>query len=343
VPAETFANAWEAFGKSIASAHAQLTAAAPDPAVAAEAEAYLMRVATNALSDIFLGHLFAEGGLTRALPTRGGPNPDYIMWFAPIDPTRHYRLEGRLNDSDRAGVGLYSSGVAGANALAGYVAFDRATTGSDGRFFLELGPQAVGPNTLAIPADCRVILVRVLHRVPRGQSCMLTLTGGSGHRGFGPAMGSAEAAFAQAAQGTLRSVQQFLEWSRLTSANPNRITPPPPSLAEEVRSDPDTDYRLGYFDLCDGEWLEATVPAASRGYWSLHAYNHWCESLPGAGVHDLSAVADPDGLIRVRIGPAVPTSLANRVDTLGRRRGVLIFRSIGAATVPPIETAIRRG
>jgi hypothetical protein len=56
-------------------------------------------------------------------------------------------------------------------------------------------------------------------------------------------------------------------------------------------------------------------------------------------VHDLSALPDPDGRIRVRVGPTLAPDFINRVDTLGRRRGVLIFRamSAGAAQIPQAQ------
>jgi hypothetical protein len=99
------ATGWEALKRAIDTARSELMAAAPDAASAAEAEAYLMRLMTAALDDAFLGHLRSERGLTRALPTRGAPNPDYIMWHAAVDSTRTYRLEGWLHDSERVGVG----------------------------------------------------------------------------------------------------------------------------------------------------------------------------------------------------------------------------------------------
>ena len=197
------------------------------------------------------------------------------------------------------------------------------------------------PTTLTMTPASRVLLIRTLHR-SRGRPCSLTLTGGAPSRGLVPAMGNTEHALAQAGHATLRGVRQFLEWSRQTSANPNRFTAPPPSIAAEVQGDPDTSYSLGYYDLRDGEWLEASMPAALTGYWSLHAYNHWCESLPGAGVHDLNAIADADGSIRARIGPTLAPNLVNRVDTLGRRRGVLIFRTIGATEVQIPQLQCRR-
>lgn len=91
---------WEAVNIAVTTARAEVLAAAPDPAIGAEADAYVTRVLATCLNDAFLGHLLTESGLTRALPTRGGPNPDYRMAHAAIDPARRYCLEERLNDSE---------------------------------------------------------------------------------------------------------------------------------------------------------------------------------------------------------------------------------------------------
>lgn len=330
---------WDMLSSAVTAVRAELLAAAPDAACAAEAESYLLRVMAASLDDAFLSHLRTENGLTRALPTKGGPNPDYVMWHAAVDPTRRYRLEGCLNESERAGVGLYSFSAGGAAVLAGYTAFDRTTTAADGSFSLELGPDSMGAGTLPLTPSSRVLLVRILHRAPRGRPCALMLTGGQVHVGLNHAPENGERALGRAGQSALRAVRQFMEWSRQVSANPNRIGAPPPLLAEEVRSDPETNYGLGYYELGEGEWLEVLIPEGLSGYWSLHAYNHWCEALPGAGVHDLSAVPDPDGRIRIRIGPTLAPEIVNRVDTLARRRGVLIFRAIGAAGATQIPQA----
>ncbi len=314
---------------AVAAARSELLAAAPDSASAAEAETYLMRVMTGCLNDAFLSHLLTTSGLTRALPTKGAPNPDYLVYHAGIDATRCYQLTGSLNESERVGVGLYSFTAAGMAVLAGYASFDRTSVGADGHFALKLAADAVGSGKLPITPACRVVIVRILHRDPQGSPCALTLTGGV-QRNLANATGAVESALSQAGQATLRGVKQFIEWSRQTSANPNRFILPPPGMAAEVQGDPDTVYGLGYYHLAAGEWLEASIPPQLTGYWSLHAYNHWCESLPGTGIHDRNATRDPDGRIRVHIGPTLPQAISNRIDTMARQRGVLIFRAIGA-------------
>jgi hypothetical protein len=334
--------AWSAFNQALAIARTELLAAAPDAATAVEAESYLLRVMTASLSDAFLQHLLTDQGLIRALPTKGGPNPDYLMCHSAIDPTRRYRLEGQLNHSERVGVGLYSIMASGATALEGYARFDRTTVDTNGRFALDLSLDAAGLGTLQLTPACRVLLIRTLHRDVRRQPCSLSLAGGAPVRGLAPAMGSHDAALKMAGNATLRGVRQFLDWTHQTRANPNRITAPPPSLADEVQGDPDTHYSLGYYELGEHEWLEVTIPSGLSGYWSLHAYNHWCEYLPEASVHDLNAMPDSDGRIRARIGATVPRVALNRIDTLGRHRGVLIFRTFSAFEANNLQTRLQR-
>lgn len=98
---------WLAFNEAVAEAQALVAAEAPNADLAAEGRAYVARVAAARLAGATIGHLFRQNGLSRTLPVFGGPNPDYIMRSARVDPALSYRLEGKLNASERVGVGLY--------------------------------------------------------------------------------------------------------------------------------------------------------------------------------------------------------------------------------------------
>jgi Protein of unknown function (DUF1254) len=331
---------WKAVNEAVAAARAEVAAAAPNPAIAAEGEAYVMRILATCLNDAFLGHLLTDSGLARALPTRGGPNPDYRMAYAPLDHARRYRLEGRLNDSERVGIGLYSFGPGGSANICDYAAFDHASVNDDGRFALDIATDAAGPRALTIGPDARVVMIRTLHRDPSGDPARLVLTGGPPIRDLTLAQGSANAALAQVAQNLLGSIRTFLEWSAVTSAADNGFHPETPKMTQGVQGDPDTIYFLGSFNLKEGEWLEVTLPAGITGYWSLHAYNYWCESLPGAGVGDNNCIAEADGSICIAVGPEAREA-PNRVDTLGRARGALICRFIGATQVTAPTSVVR--
>jgi hypothetical protein len=332
---------WEALNAAVAAARDEVAAAAPDPAVAAEGEAYVMRILATCLNDAFLGHLFTDSGLSRALPTRGGPNPDYRMAFAPLDQTRRYHLAGRLNDSERVGVGIYSFEPGGSANICDYTAFDRTSVDTQGQFAVNIARDAGGADALTIHPEARVVMIRTLHRDPMGDPAHLVLTGGPPIRDLTLARGSVDAALGQVAQALLGSIRTFLEWSAVTSTAVNTFHAQTPPMVQGVQGDPDTIYFLGSFNLRVGEWLEVRLPAGIPGYWSLHAYNHWCESLPGAGVGDNHCIAEADGSIRIAVGPTAAGDAPNRIDTLGRRRGALICRFIGAIEISVPTTVVR--
>jgi hypothetical protein len=336
------AGGWDAVNDAVAAARADVAAAAPDPASAAEGDAYVMRVLTTCLNDAFLGHLLNENGLTRALPTRGGPNPDYRMAHAGLDPSRRYRLEGRMNSSERVGVGIYSFGPGGSADIFAYAAFDATTTDANGCFAVNIGAGADGPGSLPVKPGAQVMMTRTLHRDSQGEPARLVLQGAQPIRDMTLAQGNADAALGQVARALRTSITTFLEWTAVTSAAPNSFLAEEPTLTQGVQGDPDTIYFLGYYQLEQGEWLEVILPAGIPGYWSLHAYNHWCESLPGAGVGNSSCITEADGRIRIGIGPDNAGEAPNRIDTLGRRRGVLICRVIGADKVAAPSTSVRR-
>lgn len=325
---------WEALTQAVAEARALITSAAPNGEVAAEGEAYVTRLMASALSDATLGHLLHEDGLFRPLPTRGGPNPDYIMRHAPIDASRLYRLEGCLNGSERVGIGIYAFDANAAPIEMGYAVFNAANCAADGAFSLNIGAGLEGPGTLAIRPEARVVLARILHRDPSAVPARLRLTGGAPARGLTLVTGTNDGALSFAARSIANGAREYLKWTKAVLAHPNAFASAPPELAETVQGDPDTLYFLGSFDLADGEWLEITMAAHVSGYWSVHAYNFWFEHLQTPGVHDRNAKPDRDGVVRIGVGPDVPASMSNRVNTLGRRRGSLICRIIGTGACP---------
>lgn len=321
---------WEALNAAVAAARELIPAEAPDAETAAEGEAYVTRVVAVGLGGAVLGHLFRQDGLSRALPCYGGPNPDYLMRFAPVAEGQTYRLEGRLNGSERVGVGLYTYGANGAPLEAGYVAFDRGNVAADGSFALD-----IGGSDMPIAPGTRVMLTRTLHRDADADPARLRLTGGAAATGLALAMDSNDAALAFVARGLTSNVREYLKWTAAARGYRNRLDVAPPELTATVQGDRDTQYFLGGFDLAEGEWLEVTMPAdLGPGYWSLHGYNFWYEHLQTPGVHDRNAVADADGRIRIAVGPNLHPEVLNPIDTLGRRKGAFVCRIIGSGGCP---------
>lgn len=319
---------WDGLSTAIAEARALLVAETSEPELLAEGEAYVSRVVTAALSGAVMGHRHTVGGLTTALPVHGGPNPDYIMCHRMVAPDGRYRLEGRLNGSERVGVGLYAMGAKGAPLIVAYTAFDRHNCADDGTFALDIAADASGPGSLAIPPDARILMCRILHR-DRSAPAQLELSGVPAQRGPTLVGGSNETALAHAANVVRANIREYMKWVRAAREISNRLDVAPPELTETVVGDADTQYFLGGFNLAEGEWLEVLMPAGLQGYWSLHAYNFWYEHLVTPGVHDRNAVGDADDLVRIAVGPELPAGAVNRIDTLGRRQGAFICRVVG--------------
>ena len=248
---------------AITAARARVAVEAPDPGTAIEGEACVSRVVTAAMATAFMGHRLTQARLATALPVYGGPNPDYIISHALVDPGGRYRLAGRLNRSERAGVGLYRIGEHGAPLIAAYTAFDSRGCRPDGAFALDIGPDWSGPGRFAIPPGARILMVRVLHR-DGGPPAQLTLSGGPDLRGPTLATGSNDGALAQVAATVGANIAEYMKWVAAARDLPNRLDVAPAELAETVIGDADTQYFLGGFDLGEGEWLEVVRPGSVR-------------------------------------------------------------------------------
>lgn len=97
----------------------------------------------------------------------------------------------------------------------------------------------------------------------------------------------------------------------------------------------------GSWELADDEALVIEVTPPPATYWSLAMGDQWWESLDYAG-HQTSlnghqAVLDEDGVFRAVVGHRDP-GVANWLDTVGNRRGPMIFRWLRAEHLPPVTT-----
>jgi len=334
------ADGWDQLNTAIQALNREIREVAPDATTADEGEAYIARVLTACLNDCFLGHLLTEDGFSRALPTRGAPNPDYRMQHALLESARSYQLAGCLNDSERVGVGLFTYGEGGSLEINQYLYINATNADSTGNFLIDISAEAEGANALTLQADACILLVRTLHRNQNGVPARLRLIGATAPTALALSGGSTTAALARAAQITIGSVHQFLSWSEQASAYPNQFRGQVDGMAQTVQGEPDTEYYLGYFELAENEILQATMPSGLDCYWSIHAYNHWCEYLPGASANDLNTQANHEGDIVMGIGPRLPVNTLNPIDTRGRHKGVLLCRVAGTTLHKPPETAV---
>jgi hypothetical protein len=224
--------------------------------------------------------------------------------------------------------------------IAEYLYINPSNADGAGNFQVNIAADAQGANALKLRPDACLLLVRTLHRHRNGAPARLRLQGASAPANLALSGSSTPAALARATQITIGSVRQFLSWSEQAAAYPNQFRGQVEGLAQNVQGEPDTEYYLGYFELAGQQLLQVTMPSDLDCYWSIHAYNHWCEYLPGASAHDLNTQANDDGDIVISIGPQLGFDVVNSIDTRGRNRGVLLCRVNGSTLLNPPETVV---
>lgn len=315
---------------------AAIAAAAPDAAAHAEGEAYFARLCASFLERFLPAPSAAMGGLSYVRFRLAGANPDYEMAQALLAPGRRYRLAGRRNGADRIGIGLYSQTPGAGLQLDGYATLDQLEAGADGAFDVELG---AGEGPLGGAPTTSLLIVRELYRRPEQARAELGLTA------LDPPPAQAapdtETLFRMAAAQISGTLGQFLHWSEVFARTPNQVTPMPAELDEAVRGDPGTRYFSGYWTLAPDEHLEIEIPKVACGYWMIQANNHWLEPIRDAHRNDVTAVPDPDGVVRIRIAPG-PGALPNWLNVQGRQNGTILYRTVDAATAPVPVARVRK-
>ena len=106
------------------------------------------------------------------------------------------------------------------------------------------------------------------------------------------------------------AIGQFLVWTSRFASRPNEIRRLDPDLAAGAQGDPSTHYYGGYYQLAPDEALVVELVPPACEYWNLQLCNHWLESLDyehhGIHVNDQTALAGPDGRVRIVVGERDP-------------------------------------
>jgi hypothetical protein len=121
-----------------------------------------------------------------------------------------------------------------------------------------------------------------------------------------------------------------------------------PVVGHGVYGTPDAGYVVCWYQLEPGEVLAIEVEPPACRYWGVHLANRWGQSLDHrtrtTGLNARTATIDPDGMLRVVVGPREPghAGEANWLDTAGHREGWVLFRWLLSqrATVPVPEARV---
>jgi len=271
-----------------------------------------------------------------------GANPDYRMTSVPIDPTGRYVVDVTLNGAERMGLGCYTPTPQAGLQLDGYVNLGDVEIDPGGGFSVSIEPSDrrnldnAGGDLLIMSATSRVLIIRELHKIETTTPARIDVE--RLDRPASPLTAPLGDMFARAAERVQATLRQYLRWTELFTEAPNAMRQMHQELDDAVNGDPDTRYYSGGFVLEADQVLEITIPDIACDYWMIQANTHWLEPLAGAHVNDATAVRDSDGVIRVRVATG-PTSQPNTLDSGGRARSTLLYRTVDAneTVVPMVE------
>lgn len=315
---------------------------APDDATADEGIAYIGRCFAAALDQVLNAEQRIAGGLTFVQHAKGGANPDYRMAQAWLGPEAVYRLSGKLNGAARIAIGLYKPRPGFGLIIDAYVSTDDFPVDEKGRFSITIGgpPTDAAQPHLAPSPGGSILITRELRLLPGDVPAELQLELLQGPANQTPLALKDRLAPAIVQMGPI--IEEFLRWTKTLTEQPNRIMPLPDALNDKVQGDPDTHYFSGSFDLEEGEALRIEVAPPECRYWMIQALNYWLEPIPGANFNNATARME-NGRATFSVGPSDPRA-PNWLNTQGRRRGTLFFRTVGAAsTALPTVTLLHLG
>jgi hypothetical protein len=333
---------WQEFCDTLLTTGNKLLAAAPDEETRVEGLAYLARVAAYNIERNLLAQVRMTNGVMLGGGGVGGSNPDFRYSSAPIQPEKHYRLKGRMNDAHRVALSLYTSKPDGGFEVSDFKVFHAGSDelGADGSFEVAVSPEGSPGDGLKSKPTTNVLLLRDIVLVKNGKRPDFAFEAEEsmpeGIEFSAPRLLQAFNRINNLAGPT----EQYLEWSNHFASLPNTLEPIREDFDAKIQGDPDSLYFTGYFHLASGQSLLVEVPEMECDYWSFMLANHWQEPLVQSHLNHCTATRDADGVTRIVIAAHDP-GCANWLPTEGRTRGVIWHRRLSANNAATPKCTLR--
>jgi hypothetical protein len=294
----------------------------------------------------------------------GGDNTDAYYAFAPLDPTRTYRVSGRRGDSVYFSLTVYNEPSPGqwSNRIVGIVNDSDLRFDDDGTFEMYLGPRRPDGWTgafIELSADASAAVTRDYQLFPhRGRRIDWQIEAIEP----APPTPATDAATAAALRTVLRWIREMFVVVPLTVApRADRTTlghnvpvgantfaaPYQVGDANYGWSARDACYSFGSFALDADEALVITHRPPPCRFWNLVIWNqfmacHDVEHAP-ASINLGAATPNADGTVTVVVARDLLTH-PNALSTVGHEEGVLAFRWFHPDAVPdqPVVELVHR-
>ena len=265
----------------------------------------------------------------------GGDNPDAFYQYAPIDPTRSYRVTGRIGDAVYLSLSVYGGPDNGdwSDRIVGIINDRDLSLGDDGSFEMWLSPDPPADRAIAwirLEPDAVCAVTRDYladHHTGARASFRIEAVDAPGEH---PTWREDDERLAVGLANALRFIRGQRSIAPLDPGEPNTVDPPyPVPTATFGWAAGDAAYAMGTYELDDGQALVLRGTSPPCAFWNLclwnpflHVYNYDYDRV---SINGEQAVYEPDGSWTIVVAARDPGH-PNWVSTQGHRAGRLWFR-----------------
>ncbi|HEY6533786.1 MAG TPA: hypothetical protein VIY72_15875 [Acidimicrobiales bacterium] len=309
-----------------------------DPQQRPAAMAFLMSVLTARIEEDVVGDPeFPHFRIIDRRTREGGDNPDQRYLVTPVTGGGTYRIWGSLGSATRVELQVYAGipYLGDGGGTASYLSFEDLEISEDGSFEVILSPGRIDGNWMDNPPESTKLFVRQIYDTwsadPPGEVHIDRVDAHGELRPDWTPDDMAERLHATATD--LRSHVQV--WPTIVQAIVERVPANqfgPPTDSRASGGVPGRWMINGHFDLADDEALIVTTRPMSGNYQGIQLLDLWMNSLEYAdrqtSLSTGQADRSGDGCHRFVVCATDP-GVANWLDTMGRRRGLVLVRYDG--------------
>ncbi|MGZ4680859.1 MAG: DUF1214 domain-containing protein [Acidimicrobiales bacterium] len=269
----------------------------------------------------------------------GGDNSDAFYQYAPIDPTRTYRVRGLKGDAVYFSLTVYGGPDDGhySERIVTSINMTDLTIGDDGFFEFVLSPQEhIAVPWLKLEPDAVCVITRdYLEQPGSGRRLEWQIDAIDGHDDGWRLTDADQARRFRAAATWVRDQAAIVP---VVLADPNTVAEPYPVPTTTFGwAAGDASYAMGSFELAEDEALVVEGRSPDCAFWNcclwnelLHTFNYDYEVEGAAGtsrvtINGAQTTYEPDGSWRLVISERDP-GVPNWLWTQGHTHGLIWFR-----------------
>ncbi len=271
----------------------------------------------------------------------GGDNADAFYQYAPIDPTRTYRVRGRRGDAAYLSLTVYGGPDDGrySKRIVGTINDRMLDIGSDGTFEIILSPDSHEGASIRLEPDAVCAITRDYLADPvtgRRAEWKIEAIDAPGQ------WREDDADLARRLRAALTWVREQAAIVPVPLGEPNSVDEPYPVPTETYGwAAGDAAYAMGSFDLGPDQALVLEGRSPDCAFWNvclwnqfLHTYNYDYERVT---INGFQVRHEPDSSWRIIVSERDPGH-PNWISTAGHDRGRIWFRWFLPRTLPPRPT-----